>query len=187
MSKEIDYLKYFHRENYLFEDVHSHFHAEHSLGAFDFFSIVIWKANRAKSKIARKLLREAPQGERDLEARCRALTKSLYYASDQKERMRLLIKDWGFALPMASAILAVCWPEDFPVYDYRIRDQTNGFPKLSSGQFERLWQHYEEYKTQVTKLAPVRLSLRDKDRYLYGKSNAVQLKRDIGLSFNVLE
>lgn len=185
MSKAIGYLKYFHRENYLFQDVHSRFHAEHYLGAFDFFSIVIWKANRAKSKIARRLLNEERTGTRDLESRCRALTKSLYDATNHKERLRLLIEDWGFALPMASAILAVCWPEDFTVYDYRVRDQIEGFPKSTSRNFERLWEHYEQYKTSVFKLAPEKLSLRDKDRYLYGKSNALQLEKDIRQSFNV--
>ncbi|HYX71330.1 MAG TPA: hypothetical protein VE732_01045 [Nitrososphaera sp.] len=69
-----DYLKYFDRERYLFEDVHQRFHAEHSLGAFDFFSIIIWKANRAKSKIALKLLAKDPEGRRDLDAICRTLT-----------------------------------------------------------------------------------------------------------------
>ncbi len=183
----VDYLKYFDREHYLFDDVRSHFLAEHSLGAFDFFSIVIWKASRAKSKIARRLLKEERKGKRDLEARCRALTKSLYDASDDKERLRLLMRDRGFALPMASAILAVCWPEEFTVYDYRVRDQIKGFPKSNTGNFEKLWEHYEEYKTKVTKLVPIGLSLRDTDRYLYGKSNAVQLKKDIRTSFNVLD
>jgi hypothetical protein len=45
-----DYLKYFDRELYLFEDVHQRFHAEHSLGAFDFFTIIIWKALLKRSK-----------------------------------------------------------------------------------------------------------------------------------------
>jgi len=45
-----DYLEYYDLERYLFENVHQRFHLEHSLGAFDFFSIVIWKANRAKSQ-----------------------------------------------------------------------------------------------------------------------------------------
>ncbi|MDX6614357.1 MAG: hypothetical protein QOD75_3543 [Blastocatellia bacterium] len=183
----VDYLKYFDRENYLFEEVHVRFHSEHSLGAFDFFSIVIWKANRAKSKIARRLLNKDRIGKRNLEARCRALTKALYKAPDPKERLRLLIKDWGFVLPMASAILAVCWPDEFPVYDYRIRDQIKGFSKLSTANFEKLWKGYQEYKANVSRLVPGESSLRDKDRFLYGKSNAVQLKEDIRQSFNVLE
>lgn len=181
----VDYLKYFDREHYLFDEVCSRFHAEHSLGAFDFFSIVIWKANRAKSKIARRLLKQEMKGKRNLDDRCRALTKSLYDAPDHKERLRLLLMEWGFALPMASAILAVCWPHDFTVYDYRVRDQLEGFAKLSTGNFEKLWTHYQEYKIRVIKQAPNRLTLRDKDRYLYGKSNALQLQNDIRLSFNV--
>lgn len=81
----VDYLRYFDREQYLFDKVCSRFHAEHSLGAFDFFSIVIWKANRAKSRIARRLLNQKTKGKRSLEDRCRALTKSLYDAPDPKE------------------------------------------------------------------------------------------------------
>ena len=63
----VDYLKYFDREFYLFDEVYSRFHAEHSLGAFDFFSIGIWKANRAKSRIARKLLKQEMRGKRNLD------------------------------------------------------------------------------------------------------------------------
>ena len=55
----LDYLRYYDLETYLFEDVRRRFHAERSLSAFDFFSIVIWKANRAKSKIAHRLLSKA--------------------------------------------------------------------------------------------------------------------------------
>lgn len=179
----IDYLKYFDREKYLFDDVSSRFHVEHSLGAFDFFSIIIWKANRAKSKIARKLLNKDLKGKHDLESRCRALTKLLYDAPDHKERLRLLINDWGFALPMASAILAVCWPDEFAVYDYRVRDQLKGFAKLNTTNFEKLWRGYQQYMAGVSKLAPSDLNLRDKDRFLYGRSNAVQLKQDIRQSF----
>ncbi len=87
------YLRYYDLESYLFEDVRQRFRAEHSLGAFDFFSIVIWKANRAKSKIARKLLDKDPEGRRDLEAISRTLTSSLYDAANHKERLRLLRKD----------------------------------------------------------------------------------------------
>jgi len=179
----IDYLRYFDREQYLFEDVQKHFQKEHSLGAFDFFSIIIWKANRAKSLVARRLLRKDRKSKRDLNARCRVLTRSLYAAPFRKERMRILIEDWGFALPMASAILAVCYPKDFALYDYRVRDQIKGSPKLNTRNFDNLWKGYEEYMANVAKLAPSSLSLRDKDKFLYGKSNAVQLREDIRRSF----
>src|SRR5258708_1612512 len=125
----IDYFKYFDRETFLFEEVHDRFHRDHSLGAFDFFSIIIWKANRAKSIMADKLLTEKRASTCDLNARCRVLTRSLYAAPTHKERLRILIEDWDFRLPMASAILAVCYPKDFALYDYRVRDQIKGFPK----------------------------------------------------------
>ncbi len=39
----MDYLKYYDLEAYLFDDLRKRFHEDGSLGAFDFFSIVIWK------------------------------------------------------------------------------------------------------------------------------------------------
>lgn len=180
------YLRYYDLEHYLFEDVNQRFHAEHSLGAFDFFSIIIWKANRAKSKIARKLLANDPEGRRDLDAICRTLTASLYNSPDHKERLRLLIKDWKFALPMATAILSVCWSEDFTVYDYRVRQQLKDFPELNNlTVFEKTWKGFEDYKAKVSEITPTELDMRDKDRYLWGKSSALQLKADIKQLFQV--
>ena len=183
-----DYLKYFDLERYLFEDVHQRFHTDYSLGAFDFFSIIIWKANRAKSIVARNLLAHDPEGRRDLEAISRALTASLYNAPNHKERLRLLLNDWNFKLPMASAILSVCWPEDFTVYDYRIRERLPDFPKLNNwASFEKNWEGYNNYKAKVLEIAPADLNLRDKDRYLYGESKALQLKKAIGQLFVKVE
>ncbi len=89
---------------------------------------------------------------------------------------------------MASAILAVCWPEDFPVYDYRVRDQILDSPKVSqSWKFERIWEAYEKYKAKVFELVPEESSLRNKDRFLYGKSNALQLEEDIERLFKKVD
>jgi hypothetical protein len=52
----LDYVAIYDQETYLFETVHSRFHEQGFLSAFDFFCIIIWKANRAKSKIAKRLL-----------------------------------------------------------------------------------------------------------------------------------
>jgi CRISPR/Cas system CMR subunit Cmr6 (Cas7 group RAMP superfamily) len=84
---------------------------------------------------------------------------------------------------MASAILAVCYPDDFALYDYRVRDQIANFQKLNTSNFEKLWDGYQQYIRKVADLAPSDLSLRDKDRFLYGKSNTVQLRKDIQRSF----
>lgn len=121
-----------------------------------------------------------------MEAICRTLTASLYNAPNHKERLRLLMKDWKFALPMASAILTVCWPEDFTVYDRRVRERLVDFPELNNlTDFEEIWEGFNEYKAKVSEIAPAKLSLRDKDRYLWGKSTALQLEEDIRQSFKI--
>ena len=109
----LDYLRYYDRERYVFEDVHRRFHLEGSVAAFDFFSIVIWKANRAKSKIARRLLDRDPKRRTQLEPIVRDLTSDLARAGDARTRLRLLMETWGFLLPMATAILSVFWPDEF--------------------------------------------------------------------------
>lgn len=79
----IDPNRYYDLESYLLGEVRSRFASEGSLGAFDFFSIVIWKANRAKSKIA-ELLRRKDRNKREaLEPIVRDLTSSLHAAADR--------------------------------------------------------------------------------------------------------
>lgn len=147
-----DYLNYYDLDRYLFKQVRPRFHSEHSIGAFDFFSIVIWKANRAKSRIAERLWGKAQPGE-DLDAIARRLTASLYGARDACERFRLLLdeKEWGFRLPMASAVLTVLWPDEFTVYDYRTCEQLQQalgahcriFKRIAPWAYsDRLWQTY---------------------------------------------
>ena len=104
---EIDYRKFYDLENYLFEEVSRRFSEHGYLETFDFFCIIIWKANRSKSKIAKRLL---SKGHPDLNSAVIALTKSLAKAANDKTRMKILIEDWGFMLPMASAILTVLYP-----------------------------------------------------------------------------
>jgi hypothetical protein len=176
----IDYLKYYDLERYLFEDVHNRFHAKHYLDAFDFFSIVVWKANRAKSKIARKLLNNPGVQADDLDAIVRTLTTQLYAAPDPKSRLRILFCDWGFALPMATAILTVLWPDDFTIYDTRVCEQLGNIHNLYyRTNFERVWEGYEVFVARVRSETPKGLSLRDQDRFLFGKSTASQLELNI--------
>jgi hypothetical protein len=52
----MDYRKLYDLERYLFGEVSERFAKTGSITAFDFFSIVVWKANRSKSKIAARLL-----------------------------------------------------------------------------------------------------------------------------------
>ncbi|CAN5483849.1 hypothetical protein BH20ACI3_BH20ACI3_39710 [soil metagenome] len=95
------------------------------------------------------------------------------------------MKEWKFALPMASAILSVCWPDEFTVYDYRVCDalELKGRGKyhyLKGLVFsERVWNGYLKFKMKVTQATPKKLTVRERDRYLWGESAAVQLVEDI--------
>lgn len=178
---EIDYLKLYDLETYLFEKVSRRFSDLGYLTAFDFFCIVIWKANRSKSIIAKRLLaQEYP----NLDDAVVALTKSLANAVDDKARMKALIEDWGFRLPMASAILTVLYPDSFTVYDWRVCEAIGGFFNLhNKTNFDSLWNDYEAFVAAVNKAEPSEYSLRDKDRWLWGKSFCQQLKQDIAEKF----
>lgn len=181
----LDPLRYYDLERYLFEDVCHRFHEDGSIGAFDFFSIVIWKANRAKTTIARKLLKRDRLNHEHLEPTVRGITKALFTASSAKERFRVLTEDWGFRLPMASAILTVFWPDEFSVYDVRVCDRLAEFHGLKNRtDFSSLWSGYQEYIAAVHAAAPSTLCLRDKDRYLWASSTSEQLKRDLESNFS---
>ena len=176
-----DYRKLYDLENYLFEEVSRRFSELGYLEAFDFFCIVIWKANRAKSKIAKRLLRK---GHPDLDSAVIALTKSLANAADDKTRMEILIVEWGFRLPMASAILTVLYPMSFTIYDVRVCDVLKRFHNLpNKTNFDSLWNGYEKFIAAVKEATPSEYSLRDKDRWLWGNSLFEQLKNDIDEKF----
>ena len=180
----VDSLRYYDLEAYLFEDVHKRFWTEGSIGAFDFFSIVIWKANRAKSRVAKRLLAKYPQQTSDLDALVQKLTRSLFEAQTHSERLRILLEDWGFYLPISSAVLAVLWPDYFTVYDFRVCEQLGRFQELSQwSQFDRIWSGYQQYREAVMAAGPNGLSLREKDRYFWGMSSAMQLQKDIKTCF----
>jgi hypothetical protein len=177
---EEDFLEYYDLETYLFEKVRPRFAERGWLSAFDFFCIVIWKANRAKSIIARKL---QAKGYDNLETAVQKLTLGIAQRPNPKERLRYLIEPWKFHLPMASAILTVLYPEDFTIYDARVckvldfKDLTNVID------FETLWQSYQDFKRLVEASTSKELSLRDKDRYLWGKSFHKRLNDNISRSF----
>ncbi len=184
-----DYLRYYQLETYLFDVVHRRFHeTKGSLSAFDFFSIVVWKANRSKSRMARRLIAKDPQRRTDLNAVVRDLARSVYSARDHCERLRILIEDYGFRLPMASALLTVLWPEHFTVYDVRVCEQIGRHAELATRtKFDSIWSGYERFRSDVLSVEPTGLTLRDKDRYLWGRSSWEQLERDISTRFARLE
>jgi len=181
-TNEIDFVELYGLENYLFEVVNPRFQKEGSIGAFDFFCIVIWKANRAKSNIARRLMRK---GHKSLEEACTDLTTQIHQAPTDKEKMKVLMEDWGFLLPMSSAILTVLYPDTFTVYDVRVCQMLKKYGTLKDiRNIDKLWPQYQDFIASVRKATPGITSLRDKDRYLWGKSFHDQLKKDLKKQFS---
>jgi len=181
-----DYLQYYDLESYLFGTVRQRFHKEKGkLNAFDLFSIIIWKSERAKSRLAHRLIKQAG----DVEAAAEGLTRDLFKANSSETRLTVVMEVWGFYLPMASAILTVLWPEDFTVYDIRACEQLEelefgNFANLGNLNTKALWPKYLEYCDAVKRAVPQYPCLRDKDRFLWGRSAARQLVDDIACGFS---
>lgn len=183
-NNEIDYRKFCNLETYLFTTVRDNFIREGNINVADFFCIVIWKSNRSKSKIAKKLLSHA-HGFQNLDDAMRSLTSEIKQQSSGKERLRYLMKEWKFYLPMATAVLSVLYPDEFTIYDTRVCNVLGDFHKLYNKlRFETVWTEYNRFIAAVQKAAPEGLSLRDKDRWLWGKSFWEQLERDIRTGFH---
>jgi hypothetical protein len=100
--------------------------------------------------------------------------------------MELLIVDWGFKLPIASAALTVLFKDEFTIYDYRVCQQLGGFHQIADYDFDEMWLEYEKYVNAVKAAATSEANLRNKDRWLWGQSFYTQLQRDIENRFENL-
>jgi hypothetical protein len=185
--KDEGYLKYYDLEMYIFTTVGEKFQKEGSISAEDFFCIVIWKANRAKSNIAKLLLKKF----NTLEIAVRTITGFLRNENiSDYERFKYLL-DNGFRLPMLSTVLTVLFPERFTIYDYRVcsHPEFKKFEKLAYKMVdtEKYWELYQDYKKAVIRMTPSSMNLRQKDQYLWGKSFVIQLKEDIQNQFKKLQ
>jgi hypothetical protein len=78
----------------------------------------------------------------------------------------VLVVEWGFRPPMASAMLKV-WCS---VYDVRVREMLNGYRGLDAVRFERMWKGYRGFISAVKRKAPSELLRSEKDRWLWGRS-----------------
>ncbi len=78
-----DFLRYYDLEGYLLAEVGPRFRETSKISAFDFFCILIWKSNRAKTKHARRML---SRGYATLERAVDALAHDLSAAPSRRER-----------------------------------------------------------------------------------------------------
>lgn len=151
-------------EAYLFDEVSARFQQTGTLNAYDFYAIVIWKSNRAKTKIKNGLAQAGLTTE--------ALMTRLAEASTPAAKVATLLDVWGIGLPMASAILSVCYPQEFTVLDYRAWDTlqdigVTGLPSRQPASVDAYLQYCQVCRTFASEH---KLSLRDLDRALWAKS-----------------
>lgn len=156
------YLKYYFREEYLFNDVNKNFQKQGYLTSEEFFAIVIWKSNRAKTNVLRGIVKSGKT--------IRSITSEVFGAKTPEQKLNILTSIPGIGIPMASAILTVCYPDDFTVVDYRARGALKYFSEEIIRNPTTKISYYFKYLEKCKKLArKYNLSLRNFDRILWTK------------------
>ncbi len=103
--------RYYDLDDYLFCCVTTRFAKQNTLNAFDFYAIVTWKSNRSISKVKNGLIAAKLTPT--------ALMAKVSACASDRDRMLELDKVAGIGVPIASAILTVCYPNRFTILDYR--------------------------------------------------------------------
>ena len=181
MSKQVDLLAYYDREKYLLEHVGPAYRRTGELAAEDFFTIVAWKAERAKSKVARRLQTKAGSDLREAVAK---LARAIHLSEGWEEKLWVVNEEWGLRLPMASAVLSILYPDQFSVFDVRVCQELSISPGIADLVWRNRKERYREYLERVDAEVPGPMTLRDKDRVLWARSVWKQLVDDIDHGFD---
>src|SRR5262249_3079915 len=160
---------------YLFNEVGPRFRSSGVIEPVDLFMIFVWNTNtRAKTIIRNKLKKLAHGSFSEAAAQ---IAGALLSTEERKERLAVRMCSWKLRLPTASAVLTVLYPDDFTVYDQRVCKMLD-MQYRTKPFSETLWSHYKKYKDAVCRNTPAGLSLRDRDRFLWGKSFWEDATRD---------
>lgn len=162
MSDFEKYLNYYFLENYLFNEVSKNFQKRGYLTPEEFFAIVIWKSNRVKTNVRKGIEKNKKT--------IRAITSEVYQAKTAEQKLNILTSIPSIGIPMASAILTVCYPDNFTIADYRACAALKDFGEEIAGNPISNVPAYFEYLKKCKKLSRKHnLSLRDFDRVLWAK------------------
>jgi hypothetical protein len=170
----VDYKKYYDVETYLLNEVGPLFCQTGELDPESLYLILDWKARRAKTKAIKRLRAKAGTFAEAV----RQIATALHGATGRRQRLESLMRDWGFALPTATAILTILYPEEFTVFDTNVCDEVGvAYSPWKSRVFsDALWAHYEAYQRAVVEQTPGETALRDSDRWLFGRHAYKRLK-----------
>lgn len=176
MKNLAGYLKYYFLEDYLFKEVSEKFKLNKYLTAEEFFGIVIWKSNRAKTQVLKGIKKEKNKGKT-----VEDIMREVYEAIDDKTRLKVIDDIYGVGIPLASAILSVCYPSRFTISDYRVDNTLEKMKKIDdrikqiieeidedTNITPKSYRKYFKYVNICQKVAEENsLSLRDLDRCLW--------------------
>jgi len=157
-------VRLYNLEDYLFEVVSRRFRESQTLDPYDFFAIVTWKSNRTKTKIMSGLANSGWSVP--------SLMHEVNAATNPQAKVGALLRVWGIGLALASAILTVCYPEEYTVLDYRAWEVLceSGVEDLPR-RYPLTVEEYLQYCRACQRLAADKgVSLRDLDRALWAKS-----------------
>lgn len=163
MNNLNQYLKYYFLENYLLNEVHDNFVSHGRLTLEEFFAIVIWKSNRSKTKIKTSL--------RKNRTNIPDITAKMHDTKDPVEKVKILDDIEFVGIPIASAILTICYPDEFTVVDYRTVSTLKSIHKNVPPHPTTKIREYLAYVEICRQLAEQEnLKLRDFDRALWAKN-----------------
>ena len=173
----LDPLTYYSPETYLFATIGEGFSKTGQLTPEELYLIIDWKAPRARTK---HLSRLARNGGGTFTLATQRIAADLYSAVGPEQRLEVLMTKWDFRLPTASALLSVLYPDMFTVYDVRVCRMIGDFEKLGDRNWSaETWREYQQFKAEVRKHAPPNFTLRDCDRWLWGKDKQKTLIAEI--------
>jgi hypothetical protein len=177
-----DPLAYYSPETLAFPAIAQSFADTGILEPAALYLILDWKAPRARTKHRDRLVKTAGS----FNAAVNAIATRLHAATGPQQRLCLLVTEWGFRLPTASAILTVLYPDEFTVYDVRVCNALEDFHKLGNMPWSpAAWEEYQVFIGAVRDCAaragaPPGTSLRDCDRWLWGQDKREMLREELG-------
>jgi len=166
MNELRDYLKYYpSEEEMLFKELHNSFNKKHYLTAEEFFSIVVWKSPRAKTKVLNGLIKKSLSIEE--------ITRD-FNNRDSEGKIKSLVGRFGgipgVGMPIASAILSVCYPKEFTVVDIRAKKSLENIGRSVNGNPSENIDSYLGYvKICLEESKKENVSLREFDKILFGR------------------
>ncbi len=176
-SALFDPLAYYSPETLMFPAIGKSFADTGVLDPAALYVILDWKSPRARTRHGIRLAERAG----NFDAAAKEIAADLQAAIGPEQQLGLLLTKWGFRLPTASAILTVLYPDIFTVYDVRVCNALHDFHQLGGRQWSPMvWREYQRFVGAVRAAAPEGLSLRDCDRWLWGKDKQAALRSELG-------